>query len=130
MIFRELADALEEAKNKYKHLRDSSVTRISVLLTNKEILHYKTSFCDAAKKIWDVTEVYSNIVYFCVETSRGLPIYNTTLYNVIQGEGATGDFRTIEQFTRMPDERKDLVVRLLHLQIQDRLLKDNEENAS
>ncbi len=131
VIFRQLNAALEEAKKKHKHLKDTSTMRVRVLLTTKDLLHYKIPFSKVAKKIWDVAEEFTNIVYFCIETSRGLPIYSTTRYNVIQGEGATGDFNTIEQFAEMPDERKDLVVRLLHTQIQDRFAKEgNKINES
>jgi len=122
-IFKELTAALIDAKKEYKHLKDTSTTRIRVLLVTKELLHYKVPLSDVDKTIWNITDEHPNIIYFCIETSRGLPIYSTTRYNIIQGEGAVGDFTTIEQFAKMPDERKDLVVRLLHTQIQDRFVK-------
>lgn len=126
VIFRELQEALAEAKKKYKHLKDSSTIRIRILLANKELQHYKAPLSEVAKKIWDLADEYRSIVYFCVETSRNLPIYSTTRYNLIQGEGSTGDPNTIKQFAKMPDERKDLVVRLLHSQIQDEIIRESE----
>jgi len=130
VIFKELAEALIDAKKQYKHLKDTSATKVRILLANKELLHFKVSLSEVAKKIWDVAEEHHNIVYFCVETSRGLPIYNTTRYNLVQGEGAVGDLSTIEQFATMPDDRRDLVVRLLHAQIQDRFVKEGEQHES
>jgi len=126
VIFRELREALAEAKKKYKHLKDSSTIRIRILLTSKEIQHYKAPLSEVEKKIWDLADEHSNIIYFCVETSRNLPIYSTTRYNLVQGEGSTGDPSIIKQFAEMTDERKDLLVRLLHSQIQDEITKDCE----
>jgi len=120
-IFRELKTALAEARQKYKHLTSSSIIRIRVLLANKDLQHYKVSFNDVGQKIWDLAEEYTNIVYFCVETSRSLPIYQTTRYNLLQGEGASGDENIIRQFSNMPNERRDLIIRLLLSQIRDEI---------
>jgi hypothetical protein len=129
VIFRELRDALSEAKKKHKHLKDSSTIRLRILLTNKEVMHYKVPLAEVERKIWDLAESHKNIIYICLETSRGLSVYSTTRYNIIQGEGARGETLTITQFARMPDDRRDLVVRLLHAQIQDRFVKEANNDS-
>ncbi len=129
VIFRELHEALSEAKKKHKHLKDSSTIRLRVLLTNKEILHFKVPLSEVERKIWDLAEEHKNIIYVCLETSRGLSVYSTTRYNIIQGEGASGETLTITQFGRMADDRRDLVVRLLHAQIQDQYVKETIDDS-
>lgn len=125
VVFRELSQALEEAKKNHRY-KDTTNLVIKVLLSSGKGFKYKTKLSDTSKSLWHLTEKHGNIVKILVESVRGKGIYFHEIYRPERGEGSTGDEQTIPSFKELGDEDKSLKLRLITCQIQDGLREEDE----
>ena len=119
VVFRELDEALQKVTAKYK---DKSQMNIIVFFSNKKSEHWKVPFKEIKEKVWKLSSEYKYAVALSIRTIRNTIIYEVVRYPLMngQGAGARGDSTTIELFNSLSDDDRDLVVRLIHSQIQDR----------
>lgn len=127
MVFRELDDALEKVSSKYK---PTSQMHVIAMQLNHSAERWRVPFKQIKQQIWTISSDYPNTAILSVRTIRNKVIYEVVRYPMLtgQGTGAGGDAVTIEKFSNLKDDDRELIVKLLHSQIQDRYVTEDAAN--